>query len=115
MPVIKASYETEPKTVLVITDGAVSHVWLRKGVHEEQATVEGDGGVKSAPSWVADETYFKAPGMSMQEAEARFDELWAEHAAEEPTAAQMAQTIAEQDAAICELYEMMEAKEVDNG
>lgn len=111
----KASYETEPGKVLVRADGPVSHVWLRKNARKERVEVESEDGLKSTDAWVADEVYFKAVGISQGDVEARFDELWAEHSAEEPTAAQMAQTIAEQDAAICELYEMVTGKEADNG
>lgn len=104
--------ELEPVAYRLRSDG-IAEVSLRRDIERRELPKLG-GEDEVGCEWYAHEVSF-ACRYDERDVTARFDDLWAEHAAEEPTAAQMAQTIAEQDAAICELYEMMEAKEVGNG
>lgn len=89
MPVTKTYSAEQPASVMAAQHGPVTYLWLRRNIVQDWA----DNGPDSEPTpiWVADEVSAVLPyAIGEEEALERFDELWAELAAEELSSAEVA-------------------------
>lgn len=111
MSVIKTISATPLDAVSIEnTDGPFTHVWLRRNIEKDTADNGPDG--EPYEFYAAEELYFKADGTpTVAELTERFDELWAEHEDDGKTQAErmaeLSQQIADTNAAVLELGDLM--------